>query len=103
MNLMDRLSRTDEYVTIGRCKISRLLFAEDLVCWLLLNLASSTHYSFAAAYDIVGMNLSSSETEILNPSKNPLQCFLQVGRVSVKQIEKFKYLGVTFTSDERMG
>ena len=31
MNGMDMLSRTDEFVTIGRCRISRLLFADDLV------------------------------------------------------------------------
>ena len=28
---IDKLSRTDECVTIARCKISRLLFADDLV------------------------------------------------------------------------
>ena len=31
MNLMNKVSRTDESVMIGRCKISRLLFADDLV------------------------------------------------------------------------
>ena len=31
MNWMDKLSQIDECVKIGRCKISRLLFADDLV------------------------------------------------------------------------
>ena len=31
MNLMDKFSRTDGCVTIGRCNIRRLLFADDLV------------------------------------------------------------------------
>ena len=31
INWMDKLSRTDEFVTIGICKISRLVFADDLV------------------------------------------------------------------------
>ena len=44
MNWMDKLSRIDECVTIGRCKISRLLFADDLVLLASsLNLASNTH------------------------------------------------------------
>ena len=39
------------------------------------------------------------DNETLNLSGNPVQCSLQVGRVSVKQIEKFQYLGVASTSD----
>ena len=31
MNRMDKLSQTDESVTIGRCKIRRMLFADDLI------------------------------------------------------------------------
>ena len=31
INWMDKLSRTDECVAIGRCKIRRLLFADDQV------------------------------------------------------------------------
>ena len=30
-----------------------------------------------------------------------VQCSLQVGGVSLKNAEKFKYLGVAFTNDER--
>ena len=43
MNWMDKLSRTDECVTIGRCKISRLVFADDLVLPPTRNLAYNTH------------------------------------------------------------
>ena len=32
---------------------------------------------------------------------HPVQCSLQVGGVSLKKVEKFKYLEVTFTSDGR--
>ena len=45
------------------------------------------------------MKISISKTKILNLSKNLVQCFLQVGGVSLQQVEKFKYLGVAFTSD----
>ena len=33
--------------------------------------------------------------------RNPDQCVLQVNGATLKQVEKFKYLGVTFTSDGR--
>ena len=42
-----------------------------------------------------------SKTEILHLSRNLVQSFLQVGGVLLKQVDKFKYLGVTFTSDGR--
>ena len=34
-------------------------------------------------------------------SRNPDQCVLQVNGATLKQVEKFKYLGVAFTSDGR--
>ena len=102
MNWMDNLSRTDECVTIGRCKICRLLFEDDLV--LLVSSESGLQHAingFAAPRNIAGMKISTSKTEVLHLSRNPVQCFLQVSGVSLKQMEKFKYLGVAFTSDER--
>ena len=99
---MDKLSRTDECVTIGRCKISRLLFADDLV--LLASSESGLQHAingFAAACDIARMKISTSKTEVLHLSRSPVQCSLQVGGVSLKQVKKFKYLGVAFTSDGR--
>ena len=61
MNWMDKFSRTDECVTVGRCKISRLLFADDLV--LLTFSESDLQYAlncFAAARDIAGMKINTS-------------------------------------------
>ena len=97
---MDKLSRTDECGTIGRCKICRL--PDDLV--LLASSESGFQRAlngFAAAYDIAGMKISTSKTKVLHLFRNPDQCSLQVGGVSLKQVEKFKYLGVAFTSDGR--
>ena len=99
---MDKLSQTDECVTIGRCKISWLFFASDLV--LLASSESGLQHALnghEAACDIAGLNISSSKTEVLHLSRNPVQCFLQVGGVSLKQVEEFKYLGIAFTSDGR--
>ena len=99
---LHELSRIDECVTIGRCKISRLLFADDLV--LLASSESDLQLAlngFAAVSNITGMKISTSKPEILHLSRNPVQCSLRVGGVSLKQVEKFKYLGVAFKSDGR--
>ena len=100
MNWIEKCNQGDECASIANCKISRLLFADDLV------LLSSTEsgleravHSFADAYDTAGMKISPAKTEILHLSKNPDQCVLQVNGATLKQVEKFKYLGVAFTSD----
>ena len=104
MNFIDKCSQADKCATIGNCKISRLLFADDLV------LLSSTESglkralnSFADACNTAGMKINTDKTEALHLSRNPDQCVLQVNGVTLKQVEKFKYLGVAFTSDGRQG
>ena len=47
------------------------------------------------------MKISTTKTEVLHLSRNPDQCVLQVNGATLKQVEKFKYLGVAFTSDGR--
>ena len=100
MNWIDKCSQADECAMIGNCKISRLLFADDLV------LLSSTESglqralnSFADACNTAGMKISTAKTEVLHLSRNPDQCVLQVNGATLKQVEKFKYLGVAFTGD----
>ena len=45
------------------------------------------------------MKISTAKTEVtLYLSRNPDQCVLQVNGATLKQVEKFKYLGVAFTS-----
>ena len=56
---------------------------------------------FADARDTVGMKISAAKTEVLHLSRNLDQCSLQVNEPTLKQVEKFKYLGVAFTSDGR--
>ena len=51
---------------------------------------------FKNAYDIVVIKISTSKPEILHLSRNPVQCSLQVGGVSLKHVKKFKYHGVAF-------
>ena len=102
INWIGKCSQADECATIGNCKISRLLFADDLV------LFSSTESglqralnNFADACNTAGMKISTAKTEVFHLSRNPDQCVLQVNGATLKQVEKFKYLGVAFTSDGR--
>ena len=102
MNCIDKCSQADECTTIGNCKISRLLFAGDLV-----QLSSTESglqlalHSFADACNTAGIKISTAKTEIFHLSRNPDHSSLQVNGVTLKQVEKFKYLGVAFTSDGR--
>jgi len=56
---------------------------------------------FSAACDRAGMKISTKNTEVFYLSRNPRQCTLQVRSNTLQQMEKFKYLGVVFTSDGR--
>ena len=99
MNWIDRRSQTSECVKIGSFKISRLLFADNLV--LLADSESGIQRAlggFAAAGDYAGMKISTAKTEVLHLSRKPVLCSLQVGGMKLKQVEKFKYLGIAFIS-----
>ena len=77
---------------IGNCKISRLLFADDLV--LLSSTESGlqrTLSSFVDACDTVEIKITTVKTEVLCLSKNSDQCVLQGNGATLKQVEKFKY------------
>ena len=98
MNWMDKLSRTDDCVTIKRCNFSRLFFADDLV------LLTSSHpglqnalKDIAAVMTLLKKKIRTTNIEVLHLSRNPVQCYLQIGVVSLKQIEKVKYRGVKLT------
>ena len=60
-----------------------------------------TSYRFAYAYDTAGIKISTVITDVLHVLRNTNQCLLQLNGETQKQIYKFKYLGVAFTSDRR--
>jgi hypothetical protein len=99
---MDRIARRsqgEECVMIGDVRVKSLLFADDLV--LLASSESDLQRAlerFAAECVVAGMRISTSKTESLVVSRSPVQCALHVSGASLKQVEKFKYLGVVFTS-----
>ena len=100
MNWIDKCSQADGCATFRNCKISRLLFSDDFV--LLSSTESGLHRAlkcFADAYDTAGMKINSAKTELLHLYRNPDQCSLQVNGAILNKVEKFKYLGVAFTSD----
>ena len=100
MNWIDKCSQADECTTIGSSKFSRLLFAHDLV--LLFSPESGLQRavnSFEDACDTAGMKISTAKTEALHLSRNPGHCVLQVNGATLKQVDKFKYLGVALASD----
>jgi len=49
------------------------------------------------------MEISTKTTEVMCLSRYPSQCALPVSSSILEQVEKFKYLGVIFTSDRRPG
>ena len=71
MNWIDKCNQADECVTIGNCKIRRLLFADDLV---LLSLTKSglqrALNSFADTCNTAGMKISTAKTEVLHLSRS---------------------------------
>ena len=72
----------------------RLLFADDLV------LLDSTQNGFQQTFDrfsdacsVAEMKISTTKTETMHLPRQPKQCSLRIGGVTLKQSEKFKYLG----------
>ena len=102
---MDRIVKKSEScgkAKFGDCTVQRLLLADDLV------LLDSTRNGLQQALDrfsdacsVAGIKISTTKTETMCLSRQPKQCFLQIGGVPLKQSEKFKHLGVSFTSDSR--
>jgi len=94
---IESYSRTDEGVTVGSCKINRLIFADDLV--LLApsqqGLQHTLDQSFVAC-DRAGMKIRTKNTGVRSLSRNPRQCMLQVSGDTLQQVKKFKYLWVVF-------
>ena len=102
---LDRIVKKSEScggVKIGDCTVQRLLIADDLV--LLDSTQNGLQQAlgrFLDACSVAGMKISTTKTETMCLSRQPKQCSLQIDGVPLKQSEKLKYLGVSFTSDDR--
>ena len=77
-NWIDKCSQADECATTENYKISRLLFADDLV--LLFSTESGLQGAlnrFEDVCDTTGMKISPAKTKVLHVSRNPDQCSFQ--------------------------
>ena len=81
-----------------------MLFVDDLVLFDFCKSMNPASYSIsnglAAACYIAVLKISTSKTVMLHFSSYRDQCSLQVCQVLLKQMEKLKYLGVAFTTEE---
>ena len=102
---MDTINKDSSFssgVTFGECNVRHLLFAHDFA--LLGSKKIVLQYAldrFSDACLDAGMKINTTKTEIMCLSRHPVQCFFQENGVIIKQMEKFKYLGVTFSNDAR--
>ncbi|KAI3374743.1 hypothetical protein L3Q82_021294 [Scortum barcoo] len=104
---MDRISRRSqgpEGVRFGNHRISSLLFADDVV--LMASSGQDLQHvleRFAAECEAAGMRISTSKSEAMVLDRKRVACPLQVGGEVLPQVEEFKYLGVLFTSEGKIG
>ena len=95
MDKIDRDSFSSSGVIFGECNVRRLLLADDFA--LLSSNKSDLQYTLTHAW----MKISTTKTEVMCWSRHPVQCSFQTNEVTFQQTKKFKYLGVTFSSDGR--
>ena len=102
MDKINKDSSSSSGVTFGECNVRCLLFADNLALFSLNK--SDLQYAldqFSDACLDAGMKISTAKIEIMCLSRHPVQCSFQTNEVTFKQIEKFKHLGVIFSSDGR--
>jgi len=100
---MDRIARRSlgqESVTIGNVSLSHLLFADDLA--ILTSSQADLQCAldrFSLECEAASMRINTAKTETLVISRYLDQCTLNINGIPLKQVEKFRYLGVLFASD----
>ncbi|KAL0268483.1 UNVERIFIED_CONTAM: hypothetical protein PYX00_010411 [Menopon gallinae] len=84
----------------GSFRYGHLAYADDLV---LLGSTQSERQRALDGFDAVcaeaGMRISLGKSEVMEISRKPGKCDIRLGGVALRQVEKFKYLGVWFTRD----
>ena len=89
-------------MSVPQLEIARSVVCYSLMIWfcfLSQNLASSARYIALHMYVTLPKKKSTAKTKLLHFSRYPDQYLLQVNGVTLKHVEKFKYLWVSFTSD----
>ena len=91
MDKIDRDTFSSSGVTIGKCNVRRLLFADNLA--LFSSNKSDLQYALDGFSDEclnVGMKISKAKTEIMCLSRHPVQCSFQTNGATPQKTEKFK-------------
>ncbi|KAI3361699.1 hypothetical protein L3Q82_002057 [Scortum barcoo] len=76
------------------------------ILWGVLRLSQDLQHvleQFAAECEAAGMRISTSKSEAMVLDRKRVACPLQVGGEVLPQVEEFKYLGVLFTSEGKIG
>ena len=80
--------------------IEELMFADDLVLIaedkIRLQEMVSNLYQQCKNY---GMRISRDKTEVMVTSREPIQCDIELDGETLKQVEKFKYIGSIFVRE----
>ena len=100
MDRISRHSRGGEGLQFGGLRIALLLFADDVV--LMAPSACDLQHSldrFAAECEAAGMRISTSKSEAIVLSREPMDCLLRVGNEFLPKVKEFKYLGNLFLSE----
>ena len=103
---MDSISRRSiilDCVTMENARVESLLFSNDIA--RLASSGAGLQYAldrFAAECTMAGMQISTKKTEFMVFSRQKEQCAMNVNGTPLNQVEKFKYLGVEFSSDARL-
>jgi len=92
MNWIDSHRRVDEVVTVGSCRMNRLLFADELFlhAWIFSTGSSARICTVSAVCDQAETKISSIKIKVLCLLRTPRQCFLQVSGNILQQVETFK-------------
>ena len=95
MEKIDRDSSSHSGITLGT-NVWHLVFADDLTFLSLKEsiLQYALDWFFDACLD-AGIKISTIKTEIIYLSRHPAHCSFQINGVTIQQLKKFKYLGVT--------
>ena len=100
MNWIDSHRRVDKGVTVGNCRMNRLVCAGKLVLhgWIFPTGSSAGIWSvFCCVRPRRNENQLWKDWGVMSC---PRKCFLQLSGNTLQQVETFTYRGVVFTSEE---
>ena len=87
---------------MGNARVKSLLFADDVA----RSASSSAKLQraldrFAVECTMAGMQIGTKKTEVMVLSRQKEQCAVSANGTPLKQVEKFKYVGIGFSNDTK--